>query len=41
METPMLDWAKNRYLDAIDLIDDHPHATFWVILSLAALVVVF
>lgn len=30
-----MDWLKNKYLDAIDLIDDHPHYTFWVIVGVA------
>jgi hypothetical protein len=30
-----MDYIKNKYLDAIDLIDDHPHYTFWVILAVA------
>jgi hypothetical protein len=37
----MLAKIKDRYLDAIDLIDDHPHYTFWVILGLAVAVLVF
>lgn len=35
-----MDWLKTKYLDAIDLIDDHPHITFWVIVALFGLVVV-
>lgn len=35
-----MDYLKNRYLDAIDLIDDHPHYTFWVILVLGVLAII-
>ena len=35
-----LDWIKQRYLDAIDLIDDHPHYTFWVLVAVFVVAIV-
>lgn len=36
-----MDWLKNRYLDAVDLVDDHPHKAVWAILALTVAVLVF
>jgi hypothetical protein len=35
------DWFWHKYLDAVDLVEDHPHAAVWVIAGLIVAVVVF